>query len=490
MGKDREGKFHPKKGKPSATGLEGTTGLKDINKEALEDYLEVADKYTVGEEEPAPNVRVRHPNRNVDKQEERVPQKRDNNNDNNSSYKSKTDTFKEELSDSKIEELPASLTKDQLSELAGFSSDPCITIYMATHQSGGEKNEQKDAIAFKNIIQLMTSNLRQRGKDMGQIERILKPAYDLLRNNEFWLSLSKGLCVFISEGQLKYMKLPFAPKKEETLINSSYYLAPLIPLFTDKDYFYLMVLSKKQAKLYRADAFGMTYIDIPEMPNGVDDVVHFEEKDNQKLFRTDTGGAGHGANYHGMGGGKPDEKQHISIYFDEVDESAWRAVLNKENVPLLLAGVEYLIPLYKSVAEYKPIWDDALTGSYEHAETNALYQEAMTKMEPYFKQRALKALEVYGNQSATELTSSIPADVIPAAFYSRVSQLFVVRGEHIWGRFDEMNNELTIHETEQEGDECLIDKAILRTILNGGEVHFLSPEDMPAQSKIAALMRY
>jgi hypothetical protein len=488
MGKDREGKFHPKKGKPSGSGkIEGTTGLKDINTGAIEEYLEVADKYTVGEEEPAANVRVRHPNRNVDKREERQPDRRDNNA--SGSNKSRSETFTQEAADVQAEELPALITKEQLSSLAAVSGDVCISIYIETHPSGTEKNEQKDTIVFKNQLQQITNELRQKGMDMLNVERLLKPAYDLIRNNEFWLNQARGLAVFITEGQLKYIKLPFAPK-EEILLNSSLYLAPLMPLFTNKDYFYVMVLSKKQAKLYRADAFGMSYIDIPEMPNGVDDVVRFEDKDGEKLFRTDTAGAGQGANFHGQGGGKPDEKQHIAIYFDEVDESAWRAVLNKENVPLLLAGVDYLLPIYKSVAEYKPIWEEALTGSYEHVDTNQLHQQALEKMVPYFKQRTLKALEMYGNQSAKETTSSIPGDVIPAAYYSRVWHLFVVRGEHIWGKFDEMKNELTIHETKQEGDECLVDKAILRTILNGGEVHILDKEDMPADSKIAALMRY
>jgi hypothetical protein len=234
----------------------------------------------------------------------------------------------------------------------------------------------------------------------------------------------------------------------------------------------------------------MAYLPIPEMPNGVDDVVHLEEKQDESLFRTDTSGAGQGANFHGIGSGKPDDKTNIALYFDEVDETAMKAVLNKENAPLLLAGVEYLIPIYKSVAGYKNIWDKALTGSYEHQDGNSIYRDAMEVMEPYFKQRSQKALDMYANNSATALTSSIAADVIPAAFYRKVWHLFVEKDQHIWGSFDEMNNELTIHETQQEGDECLIDKAILKTVLNGGEVHVLEKERMPADSKIAALMRY
>jgi hypothetical protein len=142
------------------------------------------------------------------------------------------------------------------------------------------------------------------------------------------------------------------------------------------------------------------------------------------------------------------------------------------------------------VAKYKPIWDEAITGSHEHEDIPALYDQVRAKMQPYFEARAAKALNAYGNQSATELTSSIPDDVIPAAHYGRVAQLFVLKGEHIWGKFDEMNNVLTIHGAQEDGDECLVDKTVIKTLLTGGEVFILPEEKMPAPGKLAALMRY
>ncbi|MBT1701926.1 baeRF7 domain-containing protein [Chryseosolibacter indicus] len=491
MGKDREGTFHPRKGKPSGAGKTelGTTGLKDIDTSEFDNYLDVADRYTVGEEQPAPNIPVRHPNRNVDKGEERKQEKRDNNNNTNGSYKSKAETFTVERTSTTPEELPALMSKDQLTALANFNSSVCITAYLPTHSFGGEKNDQRDNIVFKNILQQITSQLREKGMDMGRIETLLKPGYDLLRNNEFWLDLKQGLGVYIAENHFKYIKMPLAPT-EKIMINSSFYISPLMPILSSKEYFYVLVLSKKQCKLYKADAFGMTYVPTPEVPNGVDDVVRFEDKDDEKLFRTDTAGAGQGANFHGQGAGKPDEKKHITIYFDEVEETLWRDVFNTENVPLVLCGVEYLIPLYKSVAKYKFIWDQPITGSHEHDDINTLYKQARQLVEPYFQQRVNRALENYGNQSATGLTSSIAADVIPAAHYGKVSHLFVQKDEHIWGTFDEMENKLVINESQQGNDEDLIDKAVMKTILTGGEVHMLEKERMPGQSQIAALMRY
>jgi hypothetical protein len=488
MGKDREGKFHPRKGKPSGATRAGV-GTQPIDTSALEEHLEVAERYTEGEEQPASNVRVRHPNRNVDKREERQRNK-ETHRFNSPSNKTVSETFAVDRAATEMQELPAWPGKEQFTELGNFQGDICVSMFMGTNTTASaEGNIQKDFIGFKNQLQQITALLKERNTSQTQIERILKPAYDLLRNESFWSSLSRGLAVFVADGYFRYMRLPIAPRNE-LFTNTSFYLTPLIPIVTSRDYFYVLVLSKKQAKLYRADAFGMQYIPVRGMPKCMDDVVHFEEKDGQKLFRTDTAGGGSGANYHGVGSGKPDEKANLAMYFDEVDETVWKEVLHGENVPLLLVGVEYLIPIYKQVAKYKPIWDEAITGSHEYEDTNALYQQARGKLAPYFDQRVTKALNAYGNQSATGLTSSIIEDVIPAAHYGRVSQLFALKDEHIWGTFDEVNNKLTVHATQEKGDECLLDKAIIRTLRTGGEVFILTEDKMPGRSQLAALMRY
>jgi len=61
MGKDH-------RGQPSGNNKSEGWGLRpDMPEEKLEQDLEASDKYTKNDEEPAENIRVMHPNRNVDK---------------------------------------------------------------------------------------------------------------------------------------------------------------------------------------------------------------------------------------------------------------------------------------------------------------------------------------------------------------------------------------------------------------------------------------
>jgi hypothetical protein len=67
MGKNQNNNFVPPKGRPSGSGREGS-GLRDAFAVTdLQKDDELARNYTEGEDQPAANVHVRHPNRNVDK---------------------------------------------------------------------------------------------------------------------------------------------------------------------------------------------------------------------------------------------------------------------------------------------------------------------------------------------------------------------------------------------------------------------------------------
>lgn len=382
------------------------------------------------------------------------------------------------------------ISKEEFKELINYQGSNCISIYIPTHRSGMEVNQKQDAIRLKNVLQAATTTLQDQGVNTRTIDDLLKPGFDLYNNEVFWNSQLDGLAIFLSEGFVKTIQLPFTVK-EEVYINNSFYISPLLPAVSSNKEFYLLVLSKHDAKFYQGNEFGLQHLLVEGLPDGMDDVVHFEEKEDQQLFRRGgRAGSEGGANFHGHGEGQLDDKANIAIYFQEVDKTLFTEVLHDKNAPVILAGVEYLIPIYKGLSKYNAIYSEAITGSQEHENTTALFNKATELLGPYFEQRTKKALENYYTQIATPLTSSMPEKVIPASYYAQVSDLFICKDQHIWGRFNEEENKLEIHPEKQPGDECLINQAAARTYLNGGEVHLLDKERMPKESIIAAYLRF
>lgn len=383
------------------------------------------------------------------------------------------------------------LGKEEFSELAKTSFNNSISIYIPTHAAGVEVKEKHDTISFKNALQQIEKQLKNGSLNAEQIKALLEPAYLLLKHETFWYELTRGLAVFIADNFFKTVKLPFAVE-EELHVNKSFYLRPLVPLITSNGHFHLLAFSKNWTCFFRGDAYGMQRMEIEGLPQGMEDVIHFEEKSANQTFRGETGGPGNGsvATPHGHGSGLADDKEYISQYLKEVDQTLMTEVLANERVPLVLAAVDYMVGIYRQVSHYKCIADTAITGNYEHSNLQELYPKALEIAAPVFKERTKKALQSYGNSLATPLTSSMPEKVIPASYFSQVSDLFVEKGLHIWGTFDQDQNQLVIHEKKEQGDECLVDRAIVNTLLNGGDVHILEKAEMPNGAEIAAFMRF
>jgi len=490
MGKDQNGTFHPGKGKPSGVNKEEGLGFVSTPPEKLDEYLEMTEKYTIGEDELDPSVRMRHPNRNPSKNENNFKGKENT----DESNKSLNQTFTEERTTVVPEELPGILTKEIFSELANYSADCTVSIFLGAHQAGVEVNEHVDPVNFKNQLQEVSRRLGEKGKDQGYIESLLKPGFDLIRNFDFWTDMTPGLAVFISEGFFKYIKMPVAPAEQLIVIEPTFYVTPLVQLMTRKEYFYILVIAKQCAKLFRADAWNIEPVKDIKLPQSIEEVKRISGLD-ATTFRSGSSGSRASAAsqegvYHGTGGGNPDGKDNMLVYFEAVDDALWDQVLNKENAPLLLAGVEYEIPIYRQACDYHNVWPDALKGNRERQELHELYKEAMECMKPYFEQGKKKALDMYMNNSANAKTTSIVEDIVPAAYYSQISHLFVSQGEHLWGTFDEMGNQLQLHESPDQDGEHLIDNVVVKTLANGGEVFLLNKEEMPADAPMAAILRY
>lgn len=381
------------------------------------------------------------------------------------------------------------ISKEEFTELVNYSSDYCVSIFIPTHRSGVGVNEKQDAIVLKNALQALDTDLQNQGLPSQSIGALLRPGFELYKNEVFWNNQLDGLAVFLAKDFIKVFQLPFAVN-EEVFLNNSFFLSPLLPAIDNSEEFYLLTISKHGAKFYQGNGFGLQKLEVEGLPNGMDDVVHFEEKEGQQLFRQGGKGGTGGANFHGHAPGQLDEKQNLSLYFKEVDRTLITEVLHDKNVPLVLAGVEYLIPIYKDVSKYNFIAEDAITGNQDYESQSDLFEKVRPVVAPFFEQKTKKALQNYYNQIATTLTSSMPEKVIPSSYYAQVSDLFICKGEHIWGKFNENDGALELHTEKQNGDDCLINQAAIKTIANGGSVYLLEKERMPKDSIIAAVLRF
>ncbi|MFO7497196.1 MAG: hypothetical protein R6X05_16340, partial [Desulfobacterales bacterium] len=152
--------------------------------------------------------------------------------------------------------------------------------------------------------------------------------------------------------------------------------------------------------------------------------------------------------------------------------------------------VDTLFPLYREVNTYPHLMEEGISGNPEGMSPEELHRKAWTIVEPVFKKDRETALDRYRQLAGTGQTTTDIVEAIRAAHHGRIEVLFVAVGVQLWGRFDSEQNKVDVHDIPEPGDGDLLDLTAIKTLINGGMVFAVSPEEVPGQAYLAAVLRY
>ena len=80
--------------------------------------------------------------------------------------------------------------------------------------------------------------------------------------------------------------------------------------------------------------------------------------------------------------------------------------------------------------------------------------------------------------------------VINVSFSNRIATLFVNHSEQKRGKVNVPDYKVGIRNSPHDGDEELIDLAVVQTLSHNGAIYNLSPEEMPENKPVLAIFRY
>jgi hypothetical protein len=362
---------------------------------------------------------------------------------------------------------------------------------MPTHRAGAEI--QQDSIRLKNLLGDAEERLAEAELRRPEVQELLKPAYGLVPQHDFWRHQSDGLALFVSPTVFRPYRLPF-DFEALTFVAGRFHLKPLLPLLTGDGRFYVLALSQNEIRLLQGTRHSVGQVDLVKVPESLADILKWDdpEKRLQWHTRTDSKVDGRAAIFHGHGVASADDpKDYILRYFHRVDEGLSQ-LLAEERAPVVLAGVDYLLPIYQQANTYLHLMDEGISGNPEGLSAKELHEHAWTIVKPLFQREQQEAAAQYQQLAGTDshLASSVVQDVVSAAYHGRVASLFVGLGQHQWGTFDPMTNAVHTREEARPGDEDLLDFAAVHTYLNGGEVYAVESQKVPDDAPLAAVFRY
>lgn len=368
------------------------------------------------------------------------------------------------------------LDKESVERLASVTQGPCISLYMPTNRTSPDARQGQ--IRMKNLVRQASQSLAEQGLAPTSADDLIAVLDRIILQMPFWTEAADGLAVFTRPGESYSFRLPVS-FQEKVAVGDRFVLKPLLGILSGDESYLLLTLSQKGVRLYRGSRAGLSEIHVDNMPGSLDEVLNYDGFERRAQAGT-LGG-------HGTGDERP--KEDIVIYFRRIVEVLSNAVKGARE-PLILAGVEYLHPLYRSVSRYHNILPAGITGNAEKLSPEQLHAQAWPLVSPILEKAKADGLARYLRDAGTGRTGQDTEEVYWASVSGRVEAVFLAEGASKWGKVDRANMTVEPSEGPGPGREDLLETIAVETFLKEGKVFILPQAEMPNGGPVAALYRF
>lgn len=384
------------------------------------------------------------------------------------------------------------MTADDLHELLRNSRTPCVSLLLSTTR-GVRLQDNKH---WKNLVREAEELLRAEGMRPSEVKELLRPAHELLDDVPFWADARSGLAAFLSPEMARIYRLPIA-LPNEAVVADHFQIKPLLPLVGEGDRFYVLALSQKSVRLFRGSRDSLDEMSLEGVaPTSKDEAVQSDWEPEMRNFHSHPARAGQaGARetiFHGQGAGNTSAEEGRLLEFAQRVNDGVRRLLMHEQAPLVLAGVDYLLAIYRKANTYPHLLDEQIAASPAQLDARAhvreLHDRAWPVVETHFRKTQKSISALYQQLAGTGRTANDMSQIAAASCQGQIQYLFVPLDQQCWGRFDERQQKAEVHEQAKRGDEDLLNFAAVQTLSHKGTAYAVRAEELPARP-VAAIFR-
>jgi release factor family 3 len=378
------------------------------------------------------------------------------------------------------------ITIQELQTLLAPQLAPCISLYLPTHSRLPQA--RKNPVRFKNLMRAAERLLRQKYPDR-ETSHLLRPLREVAQG-DFWRGQMGGLALFRSSDLLRHYRIPMC-YPELAFVADSFHVRPLLHFLQSNRHFYVLSLSQNSVALYEGSPYSLCQVDPPELPKSLEET--FGKERWEPALNAYTVGAGQsGTVYYGYGV-PPQEsaKEKLGAFFRIVDTVLWDSVLRDERAPLMLVGVGYHHPIYRSVSRYPYLVEQAVEGNFDRVTAGHLHAKVWPIVRDVFRAREEQVLGEYATLSMRGQTTEDLSAIGQATVSRRVDVLLLAHRAHVWGLMDRGTGKIVQRAAQEDThDGDVLDDLATATLAQGGEVMILERKRMPSQAAAAAILRW
>jgi hypothetical protein len=371
------------------------------------------------------------------------------------------------------------LTDDDLGTWsATSSSSDLVSIYLPTHEAGREVTQ--DPVLFRRLV----ANAAEEGAE----RELLAACEHLVGDREFWAHGSAGLAVLAGPDGTTAVRLS-EPTAALAVVSDRFHLKPLVAALGRRVAFDLLAMSRHSVRFVDVTGTRAVEVEVPGLPTSMPEALQYDDREPQLQSHAGSrqGRGEVAATFHGQGGGSDARDVDLDRYLHLVD----RAVADHRSGstrPLVLAGVEEIVGVYRKLTRCAHVLDDHVAGNPDQLRPAELADRARRFVPPSTADAERTARESFLAGAAATVRTIEQAVIAAAA--GQVASIFVPADREYWGRYQPGHRVLKEHETREPGDHDLADVAATETLRHGGLAFVVPASDIPGDGTAAATLRY
>lgn len=265
----------------------------------------------------------------------------------------------------------------ELEELKAFKKPNCLTIYMPLLDPSEPGLNDPNRIKLKNLVREAKTVLHGKGLSKQDIKKILYPIEDLLKSNALWPRQCESVVLFAHRDFFRYYHIPDHTVPDLLTVGQGFDLKPLLKAMRANRSYFVLALGHKDVRLYEGDHFKLTPVQLKDFPADMVQTLRLDE--NPKWRETHSiaqGNVGRGSEAsHGQYNVAQVDKIRLEEFFRNIDHRLHFYLASKHK-PLILAGANYLLPIYRKVNTYSYLWPSSIRGNVKEYQPRDIIEKA------------------------------------------------------------------------------------------------------------------
>jgi len=359
---------------------------------------------------------------------------------------------------------------------------PCITAMVPLN------NPAELEVRVKNAVRGIQKKLVESATGPDEVASLVAPIENLtegVRTTRVW---ARTLILFRSPSLFRYYFLHSGYREMQAVANR-FQLRPLLQTLAHEMRCYLLALSRHNVRLMLCSEHRAEPVDADaKIPQNLEDWMNNRQPDRRLASLSAAGSSTGGMKgiTSGMSTDRERTDEYLTHFFKEIDRGVNATLSSAGTVPLLLAGVEHELAIYRRVNSYRQTLEQTVTGSPDGMTDRSLHERAMEVLASTFTEPLQKAMADVHEYAGTGRSTVQPRAIVRAAFQGRTRELLIAASAEYWGSWDEALQDVDIGNPVEE----LLNAAALQTLRHGGSAYVVKESDMPVDAQAVAVFRF